>query len=128
MLAQQHRFTGSRAIQRLYRVGQSARTKRLGLRYQTESGQSFRAVIIVSRKVHKSAVVRNRIRRRLYEILRTDYAKHLDGVQLVITVFDVSLATMTAEEVRSELANLLSKAQSGGRPKARRDIVKDTGV
>ena len=112
MLAQNHRFRGSRDIRRLYKTGRGARTKSLGLRYCAQTGQPFRAAVVVSRKVHKSAVVRNRIRRRLYELLRTEYAAHLTGIYLLITIFDPSLATKPSSDVRAELARLLSKAQT----------------
>ncbi|QQS20192.1 ribonuclease P protein component [Candidatus Saccharibacteria bacterium] len=127
MLASNHRFRGSRDIQRLYKHGAGSRTRLLGLRYRTETDQLFRAAVVVSKKVHKSAVVRNRIRRRLYELLRTDYGVHLKGVELLITVFDASLATMSAKSLKRELANLLSKAQASGRPKTNRGIVEDKG-
>ena len=127
MLSREHRFRGSRDIQRLYKTGKAVRTKSLGARYLCTLIQPFRAAVIVSRKVHKSAVVRNRIRRRLYELLRTKYAEHLTGGQLLVTVFDASLATAPAQAVERELANLLSKAQEGGRPKGNHDIVRGTG-
>ncbi|MBL8122435.1 ribonuclease P protein component [Candidatus Saccharibacteria bacterium] len=110
MLARNNRFHGSRAIQRLYKAGKAARTKFLGLKYSTTTGD-FRAAVVVSRKVHKSAVVRNRIRRRLYEILRAKHGSNLRGVEILITVFDAQVALVTTDELQKEVATLLSKAR-----------------
>lgn len=127
MLAHQHRFRGGRGIQRLYKSGVGVRTKSFGLRFYAQPEQPFRAVVVVSRKVHKSAVVRNRIRRRLYEQLRTEYATNMAGTQLLLTVFDASLSVMPTQVLTRELAHLLSKAQATGRPKIKRGIVEAKG-
>ena len=81
----------------------------------------------MSRKVHKSAVVRNRIRRRVYELVRTEHAHSLGSTQLSVTVFDASLATAPSSAVRRELASLLSKARVLASPKVERDILKHKG-
>lgn len=110
MLAQQNRFHGSRAVRRLYKDGKTARTRLLSLKYKTASGQPLRLAIVVSRKVHKSAVVRNRIRRRLYECVRKDFMTQLREVEAVVTVFDAQVAVVTQKELHAELRALLSKA------------------
>ena len=114
MLQKANRFHGSRAIRRLYSGSGSVRTARLGLRYRTASskGAGFRVAVVVSRKVSKSAVVRNRIRRRVYELMRVEHAPRLPkGTELLITVFDASLAAAPPETVRRELSQLLQKAR-----------------
>ena len=127
MLAKYHRFQGSRDIQRLYKAGQTARSKSFSARFRSDPGRPFRVVVIVSRKVHKSAVVRNRIRRRVYELVRTEHAHSLGSTQLSVTVFDASLATAPSSAVRRELASLLSKARVLASPKVERDILKHKG-
>ncbi len=127
MLARHHRFRGSRDIQRLYKNGLSVRTKLLGLRYRVNPERPYHAAVVVSRKVHKSAVVRNRIRRRLYELLRTQQAESIKGAQMIISAFDPSLSITPGPRLEHELSMLLSKARGGGRPKTDHDIVKDTG-
>ena len=122
MLAQQSRFHGRRDIQRVYKQGSRSRTKRLGLHVVAAPG-GLRAAVVVSKKISKSAVVRNRIRRRLYELLR-EYEKQTTlHTALVLTVYDVSIATDTAERVRDEFDQLLSKGQSGVGKASRRAIV-----
>ena len=66
---------------------------------------TYRVAVVVSRKVSKSAVVRNRIRRRLYaavRILQDDIGRPHD---IVLSVFDVKLL----EESPKQLARLVKK-------------------
>jgi ribonuclease P protein component len=65
--------------------------------------------VVVSRKVSKSAVVRNRIRRRVYEIVR-----RADNVppstDLIFTVFGEQVAELEATKLQATVAELLQKA------------------
>jgi ribonuclease P protein component len=73
------------------------------------SGKPYRVAIVVSRKVHKSAVVRNRIRRRVYELVRQS-----DSVppasDLIFTVFSDQVANIEADKLDSLITELLTKA------------------
>jgi ribonuclease P protein component len=65
----------------------------------------------VSKKVSKSAVVRNRIRRRLYEAFRLE-APNMKGVNdLVVTVFSEQLATIPADEITKMVHAQLKQAK-----------------
>jgi ribonuclease P protein component len=66
--------------------------------------------IVVSRKVHKSAVVRNRIRRRLYEIFREQAAYITEPYDLVLVVYSDHVATMDATELRAQVLKQLHGA------------------
>jgi ribonuclease P protein component len=70
----------------------------------------YRAAVIVSRKVHKSAVRRNRIRRRLYEIIRLQSPHITEPYDIVLTVFSDQLADMPAEKLTELVVGLLRKA------------------
>lgn len=69
----------------------------------------YRLAIVVSKKVHKSAVVRNRIRRRLYEAFRLQVTEP-KPYDMVVTVFHESLATLPAEDVQIMVAAQLKQA------------------
>lgn len=69
-----------------------------------------RIAVVVSKKVHKSAVGRNRIRRRVYEILR-QHVPHFTGVYdvaLIITSSEV--LTTPHDELALVVKNLLVRA------------------
>lgn len=122
MLRKENRFSGSRSVRHAYR-GKQARGRLLSLRYNPRQQAGFRLVVVVSRKVSKSAVVRNRIRRRLYELVRTQYAKRLQGYDYILTVYDASLATLPQVKLQNELHTVLSKALSGAPSREKRGIV-----
>lgn len=107
MLTRHHRFSGSKDIRMLYKKGSTARTRYMSAHFRYSEERPWRATVVVSKKVHKSAVVRNRIRRRIYELLRTRHDKELPGVQVVITVYDSSIAFAPAPKLQSELYVLL---------------------
>ena len=65
----------------------------------------YRVAVVVSRKVHKSAVARNRIRRRLYGAIRLQEANIVQPHDIVINVFDAKIT----EESPKELARLVKK-------------------
>jgi len=72
---------------------------------------SFRAAVIVSRKVHKSAVRRNRIRRRIYEAVRLRSGTITAPYDLVFTVFSDQLANMPAMQLQALVERMLARAR-----------------
>ena len=70
---------------------------------------TYRAAVVVSKKVHKSAVVRNRIRRRLYEITRNALKGHEKAPDLIYIVQNPVLATQSTADVQAEVLDLLKK-------------------
>lgn len=110
MIARHFRFHGYGSLNFVYRKGRSVRRGSLTLRYVPSRTEDFRLAVVVSKKVSKSAVVRNRIRRRLYESIRRYKADAVWPYDMVVTVFDPSLATMSAVDVDKEVSDLLQKA------------------
>lgn len=112
MIAQKNRFHGRGSIAVIYKKGKTARTEGLTLRYLTSTRNDFRIAVVVSKKVSKSAVVRNRIRRRLYEVIRENTKQAADSqpADMVLSVFDERFATMTAPELNGQVNRLLHRA------------------
>lgn len=112
MIGRTHRFHGRAGIRRLQQNGKSIRSGAFALRFApNDRTKSYRLAVVVSRKVSKSAVVRNRIRRRLYErvrILSSDFTAPYD---LALMVYDERIASMAAPELDQEVARLLQKAK-----------------
>ena len=112
MLAKRNRFHGNVALRWVYAGGQQARGRHMAIRVRHQSDQTSRVAVVVSRKVSKRAVVRNRIRRRIYEIIRTELLAESAGLAIVITAYDEALRTLPQAELREEIEYLLSKARS----------------
>ena len=65
MLGKLHRFHGYNALNLAHKQGQVVRGPAMSLKYMLNTRrQIYRVAVVVSKKVSKSAVTRNRIRRR----------------------------------------------------------------
>lgn len=113
MVSKQHRFQGRGSLNFVYKRGTSARVEYLVLRHSSARQPDYRLAVVVSRKVSKAAVVRNRIRRRLYEAVRKMRITEASPWphDMILSVFDERLATMPAEQLQNLVASLLKKAK-----------------
>jgi len=111
MISKQHRFHGYTSLSYVYRHGSTVRNQQLAIKYVRNGRQaSYRAAVVVGRKVQKSAVVRNLIRRRLYEIIRTHQAGIVEPYDLVLTVFSEQVAELPAAKLAGQVVGLLTEA------------------
>lgn len=111
MLARAHRFHGLHSLDYVYKKGSVVRGEFISLRYARNDRQTgYRVAVVVSKKVHKSAVVRNRIRRRLYEVLRAEIAQLTQPYDIVLTVYNVEVATVPANTLRVKVRKQLTAA------------------
>ena len=108
MISKFHRFHGNRTLRRVYAQGKSVRGPLFSVRYAPSNRDSYRVAVVVSRKVHKSAVGRNRIRRRVYGAVRNlGLSRPFD---IVITIFSDSLLDVPAEDLARQLKRQLKVA------------------
>lgn len=107
MISRAHRFHGHNSLRYVYQHGQTVRGPLTALKFvHNQRRSSYRLAVVVSRKVNKSAVARNRIRRRLYEAVRLEEAHIALPYDMVITVFHDELLNMSPVEI-----NRLVRAQ-----------------
>ena len=78
---------------------------------RNERRKNPRLSVVVSKKVLKSAVGRNRIRRRIYEYMRSKLPSLNDTYDMVFIVTSPELRTQTSEELRGTIDQLLEKAE-----------------
>jgi len=95
----------------VYQKGRVIRSELISLHVARNNRRSvWRAAVVVSRKVSKSAVVRNRIRRRIFEIVRRQ-AGLIDGpYDLVFSVYGEQLAVMEQPQLELLIHEQLTKA------------------
>ena len=106
MLAGPDRLRHGRDIDRVYRQGRYGRGELLSVRVLRRGTVSKRAVVIVGKKVSKSAVVRNRIRRRLGAILAAEWQQIAAGCDIVVTVH-VDASMTKPEQLQQDLTKAL---------------------
>jgi ribonuclease P protein component len=111
MIARTYRFHGYGSLRAVYKRGRTVRGPLMSLKFADRgSERPCRIAVVVSRKVNKSAVVRNRIRRRVYEVCRQHDSDQLKGLDLIITVFSDQLAEIESAKLKAMVTELLQKA------------------
>jgi ribonuclease P protein component len=119
MISRDHRFHGYASLRFVYQHGQAVRGQFCALKYARNSRRStYRAAIVVPRKVDKSAVARNRLRRRLYEAVRHNQDQIVEAYDLVFTVFDARLGELSVVELQKLVEEQLLKANVLSEPTA----------
>lgn len=112
MLSKLNRFHGHQSVRRIYKQGRVQRNELGSLHvYSDHKSTVTHVAVVVSKKVNKSAVVRNRIRRRVYELVRIHMLEFKEPVQLVFTVYQGEAALIPAEQLASEVNNLMERAK-----------------
>lgn len=111
MIHRHHRFHGHGSLRYVYTHGHVVRGPMLSLKFCLNPKRtSFRLAVVVSKKVMKSAVGRNRIRRRIYELVREEAAGVEQPFDMVFTAFNEQLATLSAEELKIMVRAQLKQA------------------
>ena len=113
MLAKKHRFYGQGAIRYINRKGTPIRASMFTVKYvPSKKPNNFRVAVVVSKKVTKSAPKRNRIRRRIFEIIRTSGERYVMGNDIVIIVFNDKPALLEHNELNDAVLDVLSQIET----------------
>ena len=86
MLQKKYRFHSRGGIRYTYQKGKTLRHPSLSLVFAPNTHHHQRFAVVVSKKVLKSAVGRNRIRRRIFEAIRLElphFKRHQDSIFVV---------------------------------------------
>ena len=111
MLSQQHRFHGHGSLRYVYKNGKAIRTQRLTVKYSNNPHRKHsRFAVVISKKVLKSAVGRNRIRRRIYEVIRHELPKFASPSDVVVLVFSREVMHMPHEELTEAIRDMFAEA------------------
>ncbi len=101
MIRRRNRFHGHRSVSRVR--GRVVHTALFSVRCADNKRQDYRVAVVVSKKVDKRAVVRNKIRRRIYELIRTHAELTGLPVDMVVYVKSADVASMPFEELTRQL-------------------------
>lgn len=110
MLAQKYRFHSRGGVHYVHQKGKTVRSPLLVLTFAPNLRHRQRFGVVVSKKVLKSAVGRNRIRRRLYEALRLELPGFTYPIDGLFIVHSGSIAKIPFPELRQLIHDLLSRA------------------
>jgi ribonuclease P protein component len=110
MISRKHRFQGHRSLDYIYKKGRTGKADAISIKFMPSKREDYRLAVVVSKKVSKSAVKRNRIRRRVFEQFRVLRKEHGEPIRydIIITVFRDNLAEMPAPDLAKNVRKLAS--------------------
>jgi ribonuclease P protein component len=111
MIPSPFRFHGHNSLRYVYTNGKAVRSQPLTVKWVKNTHRSKpRISVVVSKKVIKSAIGRNRIRRRLYEYMRTHLNNLNDIYDIVVITTSSELKDIPYSELSHHMDTLLEKA------------------
>ena len=112
MLSSNYRFHSRGGVRYTYKHGKTIRTPKLSLVHANNSRCRQRFAVVVSKKVLKTAVGRNRIRRRVYEAIRLELPKYQAKKDCIFVIYSKDIRTIPFEELRELIHNLLEESKT----------------
>lgn len=107
MIPFKNRFHGHKSLGYVYKNGQAIRSRLVTIKYTSNPHRKeSRFAVVVSKKTLKSAVRRNRIRRRLYEYIRSQI-ELLNGVYDIVFIISSSEMFSISNQEMVELLDQL---------------------
>lgn len=110
MLSAANRLRSDKEIETVFKKGRSIRGQLLGLKFTVRKEQPSRFAFIVSTKVSKKAVVRNKIKRRMREIVRPLLPQLLEPADVTVMAQNAAKDADFAA-LKQELISVLIRAK-----------------
>lgn len=112
MLNRKYRFHSRGGVRYTYQHGKTIRKPDINLVHAINERKKERYAVVVSKKVAKSAVERNRIRRRVYEAIRLTKSEQNFSVAKdnIFIVYSKKPLTMPFEKLRDLVSSLLKES------------------
>lgn len=111
MIAKNIRFHGHGALRYLYKNADTYRSRYGVIRIITNpKRKSPRLAVVISKKTHKSAVGRNRIRRRVYEILRHELPGFQQSYDIAVIITNAEALSAPHEDIKKSIQTMLAQA------------------
>lgn len=111
MLNRRYRFHSRGGVRYVYQKGKTIRKAKMSLVFADNNRGATRMAVVVSKKVLKSAVGRNRIRRRVYEVLRKNIDSIPKKTDYVFVIFSKDVLYMPADELEKSLGELVQESK-----------------
>ena len=95
----------------MYRHGKTVRAQKMSLVFGPNSRGFTRVAVVVSKKVEKTAVGRNRIRRRVYEALRRNFDLIPKQMDYIFVIYSREVERMEYGELEKMLGGLVEESK-----------------
>ena len=111
MLSKKYRFHSRGGVKYTYKHGKTVRRPGASLVFCDNTRGFTRVAVVVSKKVEKTAVGRNRIRRRVYEALRVNFDLVPKERDYIFVIYSPEVLTMSFRELEKLLGELVAEAK-----------------
>ena len=111
MLNKKYRFHSRGGVKYVYAKGKTIRKPQMSLIFTPNTKGFTRVAVVVSKKVEKSAVGRNRIRRRIYEVIRTNFDLVPKKTDYIFVVYSKAVMKMPWNELTKLLGELVAESK-----------------
>ena len=111
MLSKKYRFHSRGGVRYVYQKGKTIRRPKMSLVFVNNTRGFTRIAVVVSKKVIKTAVGRNRIRRRVYEALRKNFEYIPKKRDYIFVVFSDEVLRMPFSELEKTLGELVEESK-----------------
>ncbi|MBU4331908.1 ribonuclease P protein component [Patescibacteria group bacterium] len=108
MLAKKYRLTRQNDFDKVFKNGRSFFNKEVGVKYANNDLDYSRFGFVVSNKISKKATERNKIKRRLREVIRLDFPKIKKGVDTVV-VARTGIGELGYKEIEERVITCLKR-------------------
>ena len=105
MLPFKNRLKKEKDFQQVFNKGKFINSDLISVRFLDNNTDDTRVGFIVSKKVSKKAVLRNRVKRKLREVMRANMEKIKGGFDIIITAKSIEL-----EKIDKTLEELLKRS------------------
>ncbi|MBR2586979.1 ribonuclease P protein component [Candidatus Saccharibacteria bacterium] len=110
MLNKKYRFHSRGGVKYVYRHGKTIRKPDCSLVFCNNERGRTRVAVVVSKKVEKTAVGRNRLRRRVYEAVRVNFDKLKKPRDYIFVIYSKRLIGIPFEDLEKLLCSLLKES------------------
>ena len=112
MIPYKNRFHGHSSLDYVYKNGQTSRSRLVNIKcIANKRRQESRIAVVVGKKVIKSAVKRNLIRRRVYEYVRPLINNFKESSDVVIIIGSSEFMSLSHTDMSAQLDQLFSNAK-----------------
>ena len=111
MLNKKYRFHSRGGVRYVYQKGKTVREREASLVFAPNERKFTRVAVVVSKKVEKTAVGRNRIRRRVYEVIRKNFEYLPKNMDYIFVIFSKDVMNMPYSELEKILGKLVNESK-----------------
>ena len=111
MLNKRYRFHSRGGVRYVYQKGKTIRKAKASLVFADNTRGFTRVAVVISKKVIKSEVGRNRVRRRVYEVIRKNFELLPKKRDYIFVIFSKDVKDMPFAELEKMLGELVAESK-----------------